>query len=154
MTLHTWPSASKSRLPLVGGILIFKLMRFRPLLLWDLFLRESQLQRVPTDHRNASSMPSSGLLGLVTGLQVTQRQLCLPGDFLWITILQFVLELGSSEAPHTEETPGWCSRALAPGVPPESAVYFLYSLGQEGAHDRSIRQGEVNRPGLMRVSSG
>lgn len=48
-----------------------------------------------------------------------------------------VLELGLSETPHTEETPGWCSRAHAPGVLPESAVYFLYSLVQEGARDRS-----------------
>lgn len=79
-----------------------------------LFICESlsRKQRVPADPRKASSMPRSGLLGLVAGLRATQRQRCLPGDF---TRLGIVLELGSPETPHTEET--------------ESAVYFLYSLG-------------------------
>lgn len=70
VTLHSWPSASKSRLHLMGNIDI-QTDEIRATAVVGLFFCESlsRKQRVPTDHRKASSMPRSGLLGLVAGLR-------------------------------------------------------------------------------------
>lgn len=105
----------------------------------ELFFCESlsRKQRVPADPRKASSMPRSGLLGLVAGLRATQRQRCLPGDF---TRLGIVLELDHQKH---------CTLKRL------SLLFTSYTaLARRGLMIVPPPQGEVNRPGLVRVSSG
>lgn len=115
------------------GIMIFELTRFRPLLLWHLFLQGSRSQTGGhlRTNRRLLSMSSSGLLGLAAG--VCRR---LKGSYTSQETSTGSLYHGRVLEPDDQKRP--TLKRLLGGIPgsmllspPESTVYFLYSLGQE-----------------------
>lgn len=104
VTLHSWPSASKSRLHLMGNIDIQTDEIQATAVVGHFFLRESQLQTEGT-HRSQegflhAQIRFTGVSGRPAGLKGSDAS---QETSLFYGI---VLELGSPETPHTEETSG------------------------------------------------